>query len=193
MTKPPRLALRALPVAACAFVAHAALYRTLWPADGRHGYFGWYEPLVAALSGAALVLVVGFLAVAGVARALGRPLRVGSGPVAPRAPRLVSSAVGFLLVQESLERSLHGGVAVASFAPSQWLTLLAAVVGSAALLAAGLRLLERVADRLLAGPERHVAVPAPVRAWSVREITRRRPRPLAERRALRGPPVVVAC
>jgi hypothetical protein len=193
MAKPPRLGLGLLPVPACAFVAHAALYRSLWPVDGRHGYFGWYEPLVLALTGAALVAVLALLALAAAARAFGRPLPAARGRVAPAAPRLAATTLAFLLVQESLERSLHGSLAFASFTPAQWLTLLAAVVLSAAVLGTGLRLLERAAVRLLAGPRPRVAAPALGAPWSVRQAVVRRARPLAERRALRGPPGVVAC
>ena len=46
----------------CALVAHAAVYRSLVPDDGLHGYFGWYVPLVAVASlGSLLAVVVGGL------------------------------------------------------------------------------------------------------------------------------------
>ena len=49
--------LRLGPVALCALTAHAVLYRSLLPEDGVHGYFGWYEPLIAFLSAASAAVI----------------------------------------------------------------------------------------------------------------------------------------
>ena len=50
-----------LRVAVVALATHAVVYRSLLPADGEHGYFGWYAPLVAGLSAVALLGTLGVL------------------------------------------------------------------------------------------------------------------------------------
>jgi hypothetical protein len=192
------LAARRLPAAAlCALAAHALLYGTLWPTDGAHGYFGWYEPLVAALSIAALVGLFGLLTVAAAARRLGRPLVLRrTGPPQPFGvsvrSRMVAALV-FLFAQETLERSLQAGSpAAASFTPSGWLLLLVGVGAAAFVLTVALRLCRAAAERVLidAKPEgRPLRGLAPV-GWSLVPSTPRRPRPLAARRALRAPPLL---
>ncbi|HEY1366612.1 MAG TPA: hypothetical protein VGF23_05840 [Gaiellaceae bacterium] len=192
------LAARRLPAAAlCALAAHALVYGSLWPTDGAHGYFGWYEPVVAALSIAALLALVGLLAVAAAARRLGRPLvRATPGPPSPLGPVVRSrmlAALVFLFGQETLERSLQaGGPAPASFTPSGWLLLLVGVGAAAFVLTLALRLCRAAAERAIgrATPARRpVRGLAPV-GWSLVPSTPRRPRPLAARRALRAPPLL---
>src|SRR5438128_1598006 len=51
------VAMRLLPAAVCALGAHALLYGSFRPADGAHGYLGWYEPALALAAIAALVLI----------------------------------------------------------------------------------------------------------------------------------------
>jgi hypothetical protein len=169
----PRLAAAAV----CALAAHAVVYGTPWPTDGAHDYFGWYQPL----SLASLLAVLGLLAVPRLRRFVPwRPLSVGDS-----ARSLAVSSLAFLVVQESLERSLASGqLAFAAFTPSQWLLLLVAVAAAALALSFALR---AVLGRAVvpAPPARRVAaVP-----WSIRAGSRRRTRPLAERFALRAPPV----
>jgi hypothetical protein len=185
-----------LPAAAvCALATHALLYRTPWPADGAHGYFGWYEPVVAVVSLASLAGLLGFVAVAWAARRSGRPLGVPAplqrpDDVAASARSLGVSAFAFLLIQESLERSLEAGhPALQAFTPSEYLVLLAGLAATSLVLAGGLRLAKAVVGRVLGAPP---AARRPdervVPGWSVVTCRPRRSRPLAERFALRAPP-----
>src|SRR5512133_1653631 len=48
---------RLIPAAMCALGAHALLYGSFRPADGLHGYLGWYEPALAVAAIAAVVLL----------------------------------------------------------------------------------------------------------------------------------------
>src|SRR5690242_11381350 len=106
---------RRLPAAAlCALAAHALVYGTFAPADGMHGYFGWYEPLVGMLSVGAVVALLAFFGMAW----LGRMPRLRPGP-AVSARSLAFATFVFLVGQETLERSLaSGSFAPASFTPS---------------------------------------------------------------------------
>jgi hypothetical protein len=185
----------ALEVAVCALATHALVYRTLWPNDGVHGYFGWYEPVVAVVSLASLVGLLGFVAVASAARLCGRPLYVAARVQSPAAIAATARSLGawslaFLLIQESVERSLETGrPALQAFTPSQWLVLLAGLAATSLLLAVGVRIARTVLDRALGSTavrqrSRRVAL-----GWSVVTCSRRRLRPLAERFALRAPPL----
>lgn len=164
---------RLLPAAVCALGAHAILYWTFRPGDGLHGYFGWYEPGLAVVSLAALLLL--------------RPswLRTRV-PIAETARRVSTGALLFLLAQESLERSLQSGQpAFAVLTPSQWLVLLASVAATALALAVALRAGHAVVSLLLRNrPARARTVPG----WSIVTVTRGPARPLALRFALRAPP-----
>jgi hypothetical protein len=188
------LARRLAAAALCALATHALVYRSLWPADNLHGYFGWYEPGVAALSLASLLGLLSLLVVATVGRRLGRPLpRVALAPPRPLVESvrtLGSASLAFLLVQESLERSAAaGGPVFAAFTPSQWLTIVAGIAATSSVLA--------VVSRLGETAVRHALAP-PVAAWVVRDVgpagwvvvtgSSARARPLAERFALRAPP-----
>src|SRR5215831_1871617 len=118
---------------ATAFVAqlaHAVIYGSVFPAGGAHQYFGWYVPLVAALSAGTLALVPVSIAI----RALTGGRLSFSTFLPERSPDealgavagLAASSALFLLGQESIERSaVSGGLHVATFSP---LTLLVAVV-----------------------------------------------------------------
>jgi hypothetical protein len=187
----------ALEVAVCALATHALVYRTLWPSDGVHGYFSWYEPVVAVISVASLVGLLGFVAVAWAARLRGRSLHVAArvhspAAVATTARSLGASSLGFLLIQESVERSLEAGhPALQVFTPSEWLVLLAGLAATSLLLAVGLRLARSVLNRALGstGVRRQRSWRVVLR-WSVVTFSLRRPRPLAERFALRAPPLI---
>lgn len=187
-----------LPVLLCALGGHLALYRTLLPSGGGHAYFGWYEPVVAGLSVGALVVLAGLLLVAGLG---GESLRRRVVPVllptaarplpgSVRAVRLALASVGFLVCQETLERTLsEGRASAAAFAPSQILLVLA-VIGAAAALVALVerscsRLVALVVPRLLRLRIRVAALSFP----SARPLLTRRRNPLAELRGLRAPPV----
>src|SRR4051794_12812559 len=122
-----RVAMRLLPAAICALGAHALLYGSFRPADGVHGYLGWYEPALALAAIAATVLI--------------RPVSLRSRlPIGETARGLVSRALVIVLVQESLERSLQvGHPAVAVMTPSGWLVLVAGLAATAFALALALR------------------------------------------------------
>jgi hypothetical protein len=182
-----------LPVALCALGGHLALYPTLLPTSDGHAYFVWYEPLVAGLSLAALVVFGVLLLAALLGRdSLGRallPATDGTLPVTVRAVRLALAAIGFLVVQETLERILsEGHAAAAAFGPSELLLVLA-VVG---MLAALVALVERSCSQLIAIVARRpraaprvdlVGFPVP------RPLVARRRHPLADLRGLRAPPL----
>jgi len=187
-----------LPVLLCALAGHLALYGALLPAGRAHAYFAWYEPLVAGLSVGALAVLAGLLAVAAfggealrrrvvpvLLPAAERPL-----PGTVRAVRLGLASVGFLVCQETLERTLsEGRLAAAAFSPSQALVVLAVIGAAAALLALVERscsqLIAVVAPRLLRLRLRAVPVSFP----PARPVLPRRRNPLADLRGLRAPPL----
>jgi hypothetical protein len=184
--------LRLGPVALCALTAHAALYWSLFPADGVHGYFGWYEPAVAALS-IASALVVG---VAAVAALLGRRSRVlaalrATPPTAMSGVRLAALAAGWLVVQETIERSVGAGqFELATFGIAGW----SIIVGATIVAAGALTLLARIGAAFVraaaSAPSRRFARSQSVVRW-IASVPPRRRRPLADRRGLRAPPAAV--
>lgn len=196
----PRLAFRItgrlLLAAVCAFAAHVAAYRTLWPQDGLHGYLGWYEALVAGLSLAATAGIAVFVVLALQARRGGRvPFAITEMPQRPLGSRIVGigvSGVVYLIVQESVEQSVTAGSPqFASLTPGQWLAVIVAVLAAGLALACVLRLGEAVVELVLSG----APVPAARRCaptWSVTVGEVRRGRPLALHSALRAPPVLPA-
>jgi len=170
--------MRLLPVAVCALGAHAILYGTFRPGDGLHGYFGWYEPGLALVSLAAVLLL--------------RPVWLRTRlPIGEAARRISTGALLFLLAQESLERSLQAGhPAFAVMTPSQWLVLLAGVAATAFALAVALRAGHAVMSLLLRHhPARAARI---VLGWSVVTVARGPARPLALRFALRAPPLLAS-
>jgi hypothetical protein len=189
-----------LPIALCALGGHLALYRTLLPSSGDHAYLAWYEPLVAGLSVLAVVAFVLLLLAAVLGRESLRrsvvrrllPAAAERVPGTVRAVRLALASIAFLVVQETVERTLsEGHAAAAAFGPSEIVVVLAVVAALAALIA----LVERSCSRLIA----LVARPRPravVRLASLsfpvaRPFVARRRHPLAELRGLRAPPVAV--
>jgi hypothetical protein len=186
----------------CALAGHAVVYRSLWPDDGVHGYFGWYEMAVGVLSAVALG-TIGVVVLLGALGASGRrvdwvwALVRARGPAmdgfARSAATVAWSSLALLLFQESVERSvLLGRPAVVLFAPSTWL-LLAPALG---LFAAALVWLTRSCATLLeivfASGTRPVGrggllscPPAP------RLTSARRRNPLASRGGMRAPPSLV--
>jgi hypothetical protein len=164
---------RLIPAAVCALGAHALLYGTFRPGDGLHAYFGWYEPALAVISLAALLVL--------------RPscLRTRL-PIGETARSLSTTTLFVLLAQESLERTLQSGQpAFAAMTPSQWLVMLLGVAATALLLAFALRA-GQVVIRLLCRT-RTPRMPAVAR-WSVVTFHYGPARPLAQRVALRAPP-----
>ncbi len=118
---------RLIPAAVCALGAHALLYGSFRPADGLHGYLGWYEPAVAPLAIAAVLLT--------------RPAVWRSPlPIGETARGFATWALFVVLAQESLERSVQvGHPAVAAMTPSGWLVLVAGLGATALVLALALR------------------------------------------------------
>jgi hypothetical protein len=165
--------LRLIPAAVCALGAHAILYGTFRPGDGLHGYFGWYEPALAVLALAALLVL--------------RPASLRTRlPIGETARRISMTTLFVLLAQESLERTLQSGhPAVAALTPSQLLVLLLGVVATAVLLAFALRAGQVVIALLRGGRRPRLLI---VARWSIVTLRRGPARPLALRFALRAPP-----
>ena len=165
--------MRLIPAAVCALGAHALLYGTFRPEDGLHGYLGWYEPAVAIVALAVLVVV--------------RPTCLRTRlPIGETARSLSMTTFFVLFVQESIERSVQTSQpAFAVMTPSQWLVLLVGVAATALLLAFALRA-GQVVIQLLRPTRTHGTTA--VARWSVVTIHRGPARPLALRFALRAPP-----
>jgi hypothetical protein len=141
-----------------------------------HGYFGWYEPALAVVSLVALLVF--------------RPVWLRTRLAIGETVRQVSTAALFiLLAQESLERSLQAGhPTFAALTPSHWLVLLVGIAATAFVLACALRAGYVVVSLFVAR-----GAPRLRRAstgWSIVTVTRRPARPLAERFALRAPPLL---
>jgi hypothetical protein len=177
---------RALEAAACALAAHALVYRTLVPSDAAHGYFTWYEPVVAGAS----LLSIGWLLVAVLRSARRRALPAA--PFGTAAGELFGSTFLFVLVQESLEgTAATGHPGAAMLAPTAVLALAAASAVVALALAAA-RCLGRAAVQALLRPAAARASRAGAPRWQPVPATTLRPRPLAERFGLRAPPFAAA-
>jgi hypothetical protein len=172
--------------------AHAALYRSFRPGDGVHSYFGWYEPAVAVLSAASALVVVA----AAVAAMLGRRSRTlaalrATPPTVRSAVRLAAFAIGWLVVQETIERSVGAGAfEPATFGAARW----SIIVGATAIAAGALTLLARVSVALVVA----LVATTPKRVARLRGVARltvsvppRKRRALADRRGLRAPPATV--
>jgi hypothetical protein len=170
-----------LPAAVCALATHGLVYRSLWPSDAPHGYFVWYEPLVAGLSVASLLVVAALVLLA----ARGRRLP----SLAIRARSLVHTSLAFLLVQETVERSAGAGrFALPSLSLSQWIVLVAGTAATAFAVTTALRAGRAAVRHLLTPSEPRARRAEPIR-WTVVTVVARRPRPLAGRSGLRAPPL----
>jgi hypothetical protein len=171
--------------AVCALAGHAALYRSLWPTGGAHGYLGSYE---AGLGAAVLVAFAGLAALVA-SPGLRQRFAVAPGhsvPVGARARGITGLAVTWLATQEAVEHlAAHGGTTVA---PSAWLLAIAACLVAAVVVAWA----ERGARAVLVGtpdrPRRRAAC-----APGLRPVLARTPRrrPIALHRALRAPPALL--
>jgi hypothetical protein len=180
--------------AVCALVAHAAVYRSLLPDDGLHGYFSWYVPLVALASlGSLFAVVVGALRPGGRAARLIRPCL----PARSTACRggtvagLASGGLAFLVVQESLERSLGAGAfSPVSFDASTWPVLVVVLIlAAAAVLAVG-RTAVVLSERAFAVRRSWVGMTRPVPCSGVGRGVVRRSALLGLHAGLRAPPLV---
>jgi hypothetical protein len=189
-----RLGTRCLAAAVVGLVAHAALYRSLWPNDNVHGYLGWYTLGVAVLSLVAIAGLVVALVLAVRADRLCRPLPA-FGPVCPErtygfyVADLAVSGLVWVYVQETLEQSIQDHELVfAMFGPGQVLALLLGLAGGALVLGFLLRLGVRIVRTVL---ERGAAAGGePTSFWTPHPAECRARRPLAARFALRAPPLV---
>ncbi len=173
-------------VALCALAGHAALYRSLWPGGGGHGYLGWYE----AALGAAVLVALGGLASLVAVPGLRRRLAASPGrsvPVRGRARVLTGLALAWLAAQEAAEHLAAGGSP--NVAPSAWLLAVIACLVAALVVAWA----ERGARAVLAGAAATPS-PRPARAAGLRPLAARSPRcrPIALHRALRAPPPLLA-
>jgi hypothetical protein len=169
------------------------VYGSLVPTVGAHGYLTWYLPVLAVLSVAAFALVPASLAAGALASG-----RRSFGAVLPeREPghavldiaRLALSSCAFLLVQESLERSVEAGdIHLATFGMFTWLVVVFVLVVVAAAVVA----IERTLDALA----RRVTVCARGRrrlrsTWATKVAHTVRRHPLSLHRGLRAPPLTV--
>jgi hypothetical protein len=189
-----------VPVALCALAGHLALYRTLLPSNGEHAYLAWYEPVVAGLSLASVVVFGVLIGAATLGRdSLRRrivrflvPATEQQVPATTRAVRLALASIAFLVMQETFERSVSAGhLSPAGFDSPQIVLVLAVVAALAALLA----VFERSCSELVALVARGVPRVALRLVRLVfpasRPVLARRRNPLAELRGLRAPPLAV--
>jgi hypothetical protein len=183
------------PAVICALATHAVVYRTFWPSDGVHGYFGWYEPLSGALSAVAL-LALGLMLVFGLAgnahaRRVLAACAAGGRSAPARAYRLALATIAILVVQESIETSVAAGRPVLGmFSGASLLFAVAAAAVLSALFVCAARSYERLAERIVARARstRHLGGLKAARAR--RLLLSHRPRsPLADFRGLRAPPL----
>jgi hypothetical protein len=182
---------RLLAAAVCALAGHIALYHALRPADGRHAYLSWYQPLIAGLSLAAVAGIAGLVLFGLVRRDFRLPCLAAGRSFDQSAIRLAMSGLAFLLVQESIEHSVAAhSLSVVSVADGRWLVVVAVVTASAAALAFLARLGERAVRALFADRRPRPARQLVTRAWSRAPGEPRRVRPLARHAALRAPPAL---
>jgi hypothetical protein len=177
---------RVLEAAACALAAHALVYRTILPTGAAHGYFTWYEPVVAGAS----LLSFAWLVFAVLRAARRRELPAA--PFGSTAGELFGSTFLFVLVQESLEgTAATGHPAVATLAPTAVLGLSAASA-AVALVVAAARCLGRAAVHALVRPKAARVAEGGAPRWQPVLASTLRPRPLAERFGMRAPPFAAA-
>ena len=176
--------------AACALAAHALLYRSFTPNGGAHRYLGWYEPVVGALSAVALLGLVVALLLAALSRTtrLSPPIALAPKPFSAVVGAVFSSTFVFLLVQESLERSVYEGRSAAALTPVAALAVAAAAAVAALAFALARRLLEVAVDSLLRPHARPRDTRTAAARWHVARAQPRRLRALQEHLGLRGPP-----
>ena len=166
--------MRLLSAAICALGAHALLYGSFRPAGGVHGYLGWYEPVLAVVAIAAVVIV--------------RPERLRTRlPLGDVVRTLSLPALLIVLVQESVERSVQlGHPAVVSMTPSGWLVLVVGIVATALVLGLALRAGQAVFS-LFSRRTRYARAAIQLVASRLELAATR---PLAGNVSLRGPPAI---
>jgi hypothetical protein len=196
----PRLLALLAPAVLIALAAHTALWGAWAPSDGAHAYFGWYAPLVTAGGAAGLLGLLLLVAVAALGRRVPRAAalvrRVLPAPrdqgLRLRAFQLAAGALGWLVAQESIERTLQEGrVSLLALDARDLLLVLLATGAGALLVALAERGSGRLARALLAGRDLPPARRAAVRLARPRMVARRPLSPLACSLARRGPPLLV--
>jgi hypothetical protein len=179
---------RLAPALLCALAAHALVWRSLEPHAGDGSYAHAYQPLIG-VAGLVAVAAIGLLAAAALTREYSRTAALAIGR---RTAVVGSAAAGWLVLQESAERSLsHGRPTLISLAPSGW-ALLALVALAAALAVtaaghAGMQIVRRLAHEPAAARARHVVVAA-VRPAAVCPVRRS---VLSLGQGMRAPPVLL--
>jgi hypothetical protein len=183
---------RLLAAAVCALAGHIALYHAVRPADGRHAYLSWYQPLIAGLSLASVAGIAGLVVFGLLRRDFRLPRPAAGRSFDQSAIRLAMSAIAFLLVQESVEQSVAAhSLSVVSVADGRWLAALVVVTAGAAALTFLARLGGRAVRALLVEKQPRPTRQLVTRAWSRAPGEPRRSRPLARHAALRAPPALL--
>jgi len=135
---------------ACALVTHVAVYRSVLPDDRLHAYLSWYAPLVAVASVCSMFAIAagGLWPGSAVARPISLFLPARTTRCRARTVGgLAIGALAFLVLQESLERSLDAGAfTVATFDVSIWPMLVSVLVLSAAAVLASGRIAVALSD-----------------------------------------------
>jgi hypothetical protein len=183
-----------------AAAGHAALYGAVLPHAGDHAYLGWYQAVIGA---AGLAVLAGSLLLTALAASrTGRPLAarlacrlfpagVAARPLPERVAGLAAASLVWLVVQESLERSISlGRPALAMLGPGGLLVAALGALGLCLAIALVERLAVHAAQRFLAARP-HVARPLDARVRRPAAPQLRRRSPLATRAGLRAPPVPV--
>jgi len=168
----------------CALAVHAVVWPSITPHEGESAYAHAYQPLIGAGGLAALALVAVLFA-----RRLTREQR--RPPLGHGAVRLAGGAVGWILLQETVEQSLAAGHPTA-FVPSattSGLLALAALAAAAALTAAG-RAGSAIFRRLAQRPTGHGRRARPVRLRPA-TVCPSRPSVISLGLGRRGPPIPV--
>jgi hypothetical protein len=172
------------PVLLCALAVHAVVWPSITPHEGESAYAHAYQPLIGTAGLAALALVAVLFA-RGLTREPRRPaLHAGS-------LRLAGGAVGWIVLQETVEQSLAAGHPTA-FVPSattSGLLALAALAAAAALTAAG-RAGSAIFRRLTQRPKGHGRRVRPVRPRPA-AVCPLRPSVISLGLGRRGPPILV--
>lgn len=188
-----RLGRALVATALVAELAHSVIYGSAFPAGDAHHYFGWYVPLVAALSAGAVALVPVSLATRALTR--GRislsalPTEGGPESRLGAVVRLAASSALFLLVQESIERSfVPSAPHVATFSPLVLLVAGLVLASAAATVVAVERMLDGLAEQ--ASTDRRPNRLAR-QTWSARVGRLPRRRPQSAHGGLRAPPLAV--
>jgi hypothetical protein len=180
-------------VALCAQLAHVALYGSVLPHVGAHGYLGWYLPVLAVTAAVILAALPASLTCGVVAngrRSFGALLPARRHErIVPVVLRLAVASGAYLLLQESFERTAESGsLQAASFSPLTWVGLAFALVLAAAVVVALERSIACLVVRLATRMRSRGTVESTL-LGTMQRLPRLRP--LAVHGALRAPPASV--